>query len=173
MELSAIQDLVKLRVGRNLLLLQQIEKQLKFIVAHSALSGDQSTLLPSLQQQKTSVGKRTLGMVSRDFINGPVAQTSPDEFSGFYISYKFEYELSEEEVDQLESLIVERNKLVHHFLEEVDFDSITNLEVAADSLDASKETILSVRDNLNQYIHALIESRKTSYEALAEHVGNV
>ncbi|WOJ97975.1 hypothetical protein R0137_05215 [Congregibacter brevis] len=173
MELSALQDQVKLKVGRNILLLQQIERQLKFIVAHSAISGDQSTLLPNLERKKTSVGKRTLGMVSRDFINGPLAQTSPDEFSGFHISYKFEYELSEQAIDQLESLIVERNKLVHHFLEEVDFDSTISLEEAADSLDASKETILNVSENLSQYVHALIESRKTSYEALAEHVKNL
>jgi len=172
-ELSEIQDEVKLKVGRNLLLLQQVERQMKFIVTRSALSGNSSDLRSNHEQKKESVGKRSLGMVARDFIDGPPSQVSPKEVSEVHLSYSFKYDLSDDEIDRLELLVMERNKLVHHFLDDVDFDSASSMKDSISRLDESRKTILAASSHLGNLIHSLVEAREAAVDAVTEHFKTV
>ena len=66
MGLRAAKDEVLRKTGRNMLLFQQVERMLKFLITNGTLSGHASELLKKREQQAESINKQTMGAVGRE-----------------------------------------------------------------------------------------------------------
>jgi len=68
MERLEIKNEVMRKIGRNVLLYQQVEHILKYLVANGRISGDVSTIKSRHEIKKESVAKKTMGAVAGDFL---------------------------------------------------------------------------------------------------------
>lgn len=71
MGLGAAKDEVLRKIGRYMLLFQQVERMLKFIITNGTLSGHVSELLKKREQQAKSVHKQTMGQLVGQFLETP------------------------------------------------------------------------------------------------------
>ncbi len=85
------------KVGRNVVLFQQLEQLLKFVVANGNLSGFASELSTLKRQQAEKVSKQTMGTLVGQYVenSNPEPGTStnePEEFDEAYLSFSFRIE---------------------------------------------------------------------------------
>lgn len=131
------------------------------------MSGYSSNIAAKHEKYKESVGKRSLGMVVRDFIDGPQTQELPDDPSEVYLSFSVNFELADDFVEEIESLVIERNALVHHFLDSVDFKSATSLREAGNKLDSQKQRLNKALDDTRRLAQTISDGRKEAFEQFA------
>lgn len=123
MELKDAVNEVLRKIGRNLMLFQQLEHQLKYIVANGNISGYASQLKEKQLKQATSVNTKTMGQLISHYIEN--VYSDPDESTDesedvkeahFSFSFRLETGTAHYDVvkDNLAQLLSERNELVHH-----------------------------------------------------------
>jgi len=166
LELKVAKDEVIYRVGRNVLLFQQMEHILKYLVANGSISGYSSELLSRHEKHKDSVSKRTLGMVVGDFLDNAEPAATPDELREPHFAFTYSPEITIETRAEVESLVLERNKLIHHFLVGVDAESVDSYREAARLLEHQKHRLTNVISDLLGYANGLRDMRKELAEFL-------
>lgn len=134
-------------LGRCLLRLQQYEHLIKIIVAQHELSGSVHGLEKGKTGSIVNSSGKTLGNLVRDLLGSyvvtdasdipdDVAINSKEGVSSF--SMKMQVALPEAEFARTESglkeLVLLRNNLVHHFIDEHDLWSLNGCQGASDSL---------------------------------------
>ena len=67
-ELEKLKDEVLLKIGRNVMLLQQMEHMLKCLVINGKLSGYPSELKTIQEQRKATIHNQTMGQVVGQFL---------------------------------------------------------------------------------------------------------
>jgi hypothetical protein len=87
-------DDVLRKVGRNVVLFQQLERLLKFVVANGNLAGFSSEIKTLKQDQENKVHKQTLGTLVGQYVENSNpdsnAQSSePEDLDEAYISFSF------------------------------------------------------------------------------------
>jgi hypothetical protein len=85
------------KIGRNVVLFQQLEQLLKFVVANGNLSGFASELSTLKKQQVDKVNKQTMGPLVGQYVenSNPESGTStnePEELDEAYLSFSFRIE---------------------------------------------------------------------------------
>ncbi|MCP5147193.1 MAG: hypothetical protein H6986_03655 [Pseudomonadales bacterium] len=160
MELHKVKKEVVYKVGRNVLLFQQMEGVLKYLVSHGNIAGTATELKPKFDKQKQSVSKRTLGMVVGDFLDGTTQPPEPEKLTEVYFSFSFETEVDEDLKAEIEELVAERNNLIHHFFAEVEVESLDSWLNASDRLDAQEVKLGRVIENLRKIAQTLSDGRK-------------
>ena len=166
MELQEHRKEVIYKVGRNLLRFQQMEKLLKYLVSHGTMSGHQSELLSKFDRRKQSVSKSTLGMNVGEFLSDAESTPPPENLTEAHFEFNFDFEIEEEMKSKIEYLVEERNYLVHHFLEDIDTETLASWEAASDRLDQQEEKLQEATDYLRRLAEALSEGRR----AIADHM---
>lgn len=160
LDLHDIRKEVVYKVGRNVLLFQQMERVLKYLVTHSAFSATASEMASKFDRHKQSVSKRTLGMVVGDFLAGSKPEPAPEVLTEPHLSISFDFELEESVRVQIEALVDERNYLVHHFLEGIDAESKESWVKASGRLDIQEDELDKATDHLRKLAQALSDGRK-------------
>lgn len=163
MDLKKAKDNVIYKVGLNVLLFQEMEHLLKFLVMNGQVSGYASEILSKHQKRKTAISKQTLGTVAGSLLN-PVIEEAPEVLKEAHISFNFSFETGPELASEIEGLVAARNHLVHHFLTDIDMSSVENLQGASESLDAQEERLRTVIDQLRSVAKALQSGRKEMAE---------
>ena len=148
-ELTAQQREVQRLLGRCLLRLQQYEKLMKAIVAHHEISATGLPLASNHEQRIADAASKTLGTLVGALFGSYVtteendgAASEPDERDDV-ISFKFKMNLrmSVEDYDRTQSdlkeLVLLRNNLVHHFIDQHDLWSLDGCRGAQESLVAA------------------------------------
>ena len=166
MDLKSVKKEVVYKVGRNVLLFQQMEGVLKYLVSQSTLSGTRGDMLSKHEKRKQSVSKRTMGTVVRNFLDGVEPTPEPEEVTEAFISFKFETDVSEGMRTEIEQLVAERNTLIHHFFEDIEEESIESWQEASVQLDSQKNRLTRTLDNLRNIAQAISDGRK----ALADYM---
>jgi len=166
LDLKLVKKDVVYKVGRNVLLFQQMEGVLKYLVSQSTLSGTRSDLLSKHEKHKQSVSKRTMGTVVRNFLDGVEPAPEPEKLTEAFISFKFETDMSENMRTEIEALVAERNTLIHHFFDDIEAESMESWQHASARLDLQEERLARTTGNLRNIAQALSDGRK----ALAEHM---
>lgn len=117
-------DEVLRRIGRNVVIFQEVERLLKFLTAHSEVIGPASQLSARIEKQAAAVHKKTMGELAGKLVDSvlqPQAEyESPDEIDEVWLGLRFSVDADAEFVDrhdqEMRALVDARNDLIHHFL---------------------------------------------------------
>jgi len=168
----SLDDLVReiqRKIGRNILLFQQLEYLLKYIVANGQFSGYSSDLEKIIASKRESVNKQTMGQLVGQFVerNNPARDdypNEPEELKEPHFSFDFRVEADEqrykETKETLSRLVLERNKLVHHLLPEFDPNSFESCEKVEKNLDEQSDRIQAEIKNVQSLAKSLSDMRK-------------
>lgn len=173
-------DDVLRKVGRNVVLFQQLEQLLKFLVANGNLSGFASELNTLKKQQAEKVSKQTMGALVGKYVDNSnpdsVSLSNEDEeVDEAYLSFSFKIECDagyyESKKEALAKLVSERNDLIHHLLPRFNTSSVESCEALGKELDAQSESIRIEIKNLRSMAEALNEGRKQMADFLKSEKG--
>lgn len=168
-ELEKVNDDILFKIGRNVILFQKIEKNLKLILSNNYISGPISEI-PKLKKEKESfVHKQTMGMLINDFVNNTVnsrpEEQDPDDINEPHLRIAFTIETDntrfEERKILLSELLKERNNLVHHLLSEFNLSSIEDCIKLNKKLDIQYDNGVAELRLLNSHLSAFSEAQKT------------
>lgn len=167
--LSVLQNEMLRRIGRNLLLFQQVEILLKFLLANASIETGPSGPPARLRTRQEALKTKTLGQVSGQFFEelrtGPFELPSEEHIteirirSSFHISPDDAARLISLE-EKFEAMTSERNELVHHFLERCNLSERSSIETALLRLDEQRGRALPLHQELQRLHDSLIEGRK-------------
>lgn len=166
-----LQRVVQRKLGRCMLQLQQYERLLKAMVAHSELSGPPEQLQTFRDEKIAFAHKKTLGtlvgILTENYLKLPdladeSEQTEP--IDQIWISFRCQLELPEERYAEttaaLKELVNLRNELVHHFLQRFDLWGLDGCIAAETYLDESYETIDGHYLTLHDWAKSMDEARQ-------------
>ncbi|TGD72190.1 hypothetical protein E4634_16110 [Mangrovimicrobium sediminis] len=182
MDLPEIQNEVMRKIGRNVLLYQQVEYVLKYLVSHGRISGDENTLMSRHEKRIKSVSKRTMGTVAGDFFNEIFGDDeSPDSQSEdpkkIHLSIAFRIETEEEHFelrrDKIAELVADRNELIHHLIPRLNTESIDTWTETDRLLDRQREKILPELEYLQSIAKQFSDLKKGLGEFLSSPEGKM
>lgn len=176
-DIEDLKNEVLRKIGRNVVLFQQIEVMLKLLVTNGKLSGYVCDLEAIKEQQKAKVMRHTLGQVAGLFLentHGEYQETEEElpelPEKKMHMSFSFKIQSDEESYllkkANLAKMIQERNDLIHQFILNFNLNTIESLTEAEHYLDAQREVLLPELENVKQYLKALDEGRKKIEELI-------
>ena len=164
MDLQNTINEVHRKIGRNLLLIQKLEYQLKYIVLHSNVSGHPSELNDIKKTREENLSKMSMGQVLNQYLDhvNPSKENNqeiPSSNNDIHMTIEYSYDISKEKFEEKEKLLLdirnERNDLVHHLILDYDEKSIDSLKNIEHKLDEQKNRILPELKNLHNMIQAI------------------
>ena len=134
MELSAECEKAKneaqRKIGRNLILYQQVEFLLKLLLRNINLSGYPEDIIREKEKRKKELSRQTLGNLVGQYVENtytvdPVEiKEGPDNLKGPYFSFtnwvEVDADYYEKKKEKLASVVDQRNELVHHLIPRLD-----------------------------------------------------
>ena len=175
MELLEVKNEVMRKIGRNVLLYQQVEHVLKYLVSNGRISGDVSTIKSSHESRKSTVAKKTMGTVAGDFFAEIFGEEEsfdnlPENPSTVHLSISLRIETEEKHFelrrDAIASLVADRNALIHHLMPKLNTESIESWLETDRDLDLQREKILPELEYLQTVAKQFSEMRKDLGEYL-------
>ena len=159
-------DEVLRKVGRNVLLFQQIEALLKFLVANHRRDGNTSNFEERLQLRTEKTHKQMMGKLVEQFTDGILSDAGepnaePEEQNQLWMSFTFttsgDREFYEAQRADMKRMVDERNDLIHHFMPRWQPDSPEKMGEAAKYLDEQRARVLPMFEHLRSVSMALID----------------
>jgi hypothetical protein len=94
MELKKLQNEVLRKIGRNVMLFQQMEHWLKFLSIYGSHSGHISELETILKDRAAAINKQTMGQVVNQFLENTFSASEknanePEELKEARLSFRF------------------------------------------------------------------------------------
>lgn len=156
------------KIGRNVILFQQLEQLLKFIITNSSISDYASELESNQKQKKESIKKQTMGQLVGQYFKTTHSEEEliddAKELKEAFISFKFQIESDsiyyETKKADLSTMVSERNELIHHILPRFDLNSLESCIKLEYQLDKQREKITHEINDLEQKIKYLQEGKK-------------
>ena len=167
---SEIRDEVHRKIGRNLLLIQVIEAVLKRLIALNGLKV--KTGGSNLDERLAAINKTTMGNLVGEYHDIFFAEQGglhedDEDVQEVQLSVRFRFasdELLAQSRKSFSSIVDERNKLVHHFLQELNVGA-KGWEDADQKLEKQYKELTNQFKHLRSVHDAL---RKTVKKALSE-----
>lgn len=141
------------KIGRNVVLFQQLEMLLKHLISRSEISGTSSELLSKIEEREKKTFRKTMGQLAGDYVGDILAPVSdepdfskePENLTEPWISFKFSFGDSEkfqaEMREHMADLVTQRNDLIHTLLPRLDLESEEKCEVLCAQLDKQADQI--------------------------------
>jgi len=156
-------DEVLRRIGRNLLLFQQIEHLLKHLMGSSRVEGTLASMQGNLEERQARFHKQTLGQLAGQFVDELLADAgerdAPEDLKDAWFSFGFTIQTDSAFVEQhtaeMKAVVDARNDLIHHFLPRWSPASSESTEAALAYLDEQRAKALPMRDRLQGFVNAL------------------
>lgn len=157
------------KIGRNMMLFQELEYLLKHIILTGNISGNVRDFQAIRTKQIATVSKQTMGQLVGQYIQNTHSESEfdddeSDEVSEAYVSFRFRIERDsvyyEAKKEALSSLVNERNELVHHLLPQFDPSSTQSRHDIAKKLDIQSEKVRSEVKELKEIAKSLQEAAK-------------
>lgn len=161
------------KMGRNLLLFQQLERMLKFLIANNSLAGYAHEMEAKQKSLQEKVEKQTMGNLVGAFVEDALtdkgqSREAPEELAAPWFSFRFGLNVGtayyEERKSALAGVVAERNELVHHFLPRWDWMSVESMRAADKYLDRQREKVLPEVEHLKGLVRALEDGRRQTAE---------
>ena len=171
---------VQRKIGRNILLFQQLEYLLKYMVANTRFSGYSSELRGIISTRKEAVNKQTMGQLVGQFVENSNPQNNtisnePDELKEPHLSFDFRIKTDEqshkEKKESLSRLVFERNNLVHHLLPEFNPDSSESCKKVERDLDKQADKVRVEIKNVQALAKCLSDGKKKIADYLGSEEG--
>lgn len=174
-ELQTLQREVQRMLGRCLLRLQQYEQLMKAIVAHHEISASGSPLESNEAERIADAANKTLGTLVGTLLGTYVTSGDQDEVAepdapDNIISFKMKMSLrmSAEDFDttqnDLKELVLLRNNLVHHFIDQHDLWSLDGCRGAQESLAAAYSRVDQHFEQLRGWAEHMDQARRLAAE---------
>lgn len=173
-ELTALRDQVFRGVGKSIYLYQQIERQIKFLnsAITMELSGPQSEWPAQMAERHNFFNKQTMGTLMRWLLEGlyftSENEIKPQVTKEMKLRWRFSLQTTAEYVQQrretIDAFVDDRNRLVHHYFENINFADDSMLAEMVKELKAQHEKINEEIENLNHIVHLLTESAQADSE---------
>jgi len=165
-------DEVFRRIGRNLLLFQNIEHLLKQLMASSRLEGTVHSMQANFDERRTRIHRQTLGQLAGQFADDVLADAgereAPENIDEAWFSFGFTIQADSAFVEQhtaeMKAIVDARNDLIHHFLPRWSPASEDSTREALAYLDAQRAQALPMRDRLRGFVTSLQEATKAHAE---------
>ena len=180
---QALQRDVQRLLGRCMLQLQAYERQLKAIVAHTRFSFGSRTLDTAQKERVAATARKTLGTLVGELLGSYLvadeiaAQASAEDDAPeeeMWIEARFCFSLTAEDLARIEhglrELVLLRNDLVHHFIDQHDVWSPDGCRAAQDVLVAAYDRIVLHYQELQTWAKSLDEGLRQHREFLGSHV---
>ena len=162
-------------LGRCLLRLQQYEQLMKAIVAHHEISASGSPLESNEAERIADAANKTLGTLVGTLLGTYVTSGDQDEVAepdapDNIISFKMKMSLrmSAEDFDttqnDLKELVLLRNNLVHHFIDQHDLWSLDGCRGAQESLVAAYSRVDQHFEQLRGWAEHMDQARRLAAE---------
>ncbi len=169
MSLDDLVNEVCRKIGRNILLFQQLEYYLKYIVANASISGYAGEIVEKKARQIACANKKTMGALvgqyvehmNPDFVNKtsePEVITAPHFSFNFHIGSDSNF--YETKKADLAKMVDDRNHLIHNILPEFDKNSEESCRMLEKKLDKQCEKIRFEINQIESIIRIFIEERK-------------
>lgn len=163
------------RVGRNLLLFQQIEQLLKFLLSYHSANGTPEDFKERQEKQIDIINRKMFGKLVGNYGTSVLKDTGVDvpeeeEPAG---SFTFSFHISGDtefvEAMRLDMKLMteQRNELVHGFLPRWLPDSPEKIKGALAYLDTQREIVMPMHEHLRTAASHFKESRKMLIEFMA------
>lgn len=177
---DAVNEVLR-KIGRNLMLFQQLEYRLKYIVANGNISGYASQLKEKQLKHASSVNTKTMGQLIGHYMDS--VYSDPDEqidesedVNETYFSFSFKLETEaahyDSMKDNLTQLLSERNELVHHLLPQFDPESMESCHKIDHKLEEQSHKIRLEIENVGAIAKSLHEGRRQLSEFLSSENGS-
>jgi len=180
MELENAKNEVLRKIGRNMLIFQQLEYMFKYLAANGNISGSISEVRAIKEQQAEIIKKQTLGQLVGQYLENTHSvceevDESSVELEEAYISITFKQNVDEvyyeNKKELLASIVADRNELIHHLLPRINPESIESWIETDKYLEQQREKLLPELDHLKSMIDNLDEGRKKLAEFLSSDEG--
>ena len=156
------------RVGRNLVIFQQVEHALKVLTTHARFRAPASKFAERFGKHAESIRKQSMGTLAGQLTEAILLQdesdATPQETEEAWFGFGFRIETDAESVArheaELKELVDRRNELVHHFLPRWQAAVDGDAEAALDWLDAQREAAVGILDRLQGWARTLETARK-------------
>lgn len=163
-------DEVLRKVGRNLLLNQELEHILKAILGCARIEGTATDAPIRLAKRQARLSTTSMGELQRQLRKELFApeedkpNAGPADPTQIWISTSIRLESADIDAleAELDALTDERNALAHHFLDRWKPSSASAMEEVSSQLDAQRDKILSMRERLRSLHTTVIETLKTA-----------
>jgi hypothetical protein len=161
-------DEVLRRIGRNVVIFQQVEYLLKHLTSHAAVHAPASRLSTRMDEQRAAVHKKTMGELAGKLVSGVLQpqpeHQSPDEIDEPWFGFRFSVGADAEFVDrhdqEMRALVNARNELIHHFLPRWQASVGGDTQNALTYLDAQRAAAVQMKERLEAWSRSLEAGRK-------------
>ena len=162
------------------MLFQQMEHMLKCFLANGQYSGYASELAKNIEQSRETIHKQTMGQVVGQFLEkifsaSKETTNAPEELTEAWVSFRYTIECDdtyyEGRKNALDSIVAQRNELIHHLLPKWDFNSLDSGTATELYLDQQREKILPELEVLKAQLKAMQEAGKVLADFLASNEG--
>jgi hypothetical protein len=172
-------DEVLRRVGRNLVIFQQVENVLKFLTTHARFHAPASQFAKRFAKHAESIRRKSMGDLADKLTDTVLTHdehdTTPDAIDEAWFGFRFTIETDAESVArheaELKELVDRRNELVHHFLPQWRAAVGGGAEAALTWLDAQREVAVGILDRLQGWARTVETARKEHAAFLASDEG--
>lgn len=161
-------DEVLRRVGRNLVIFQQVEQALKFLTTHARFHAPASQFAARFDKHAEAIRKKTMGDLAGRLVDTVLQpdedDDAPENISEAWFGFGFTIETDAESVArhelELKELVDHRNELVHHFLPYWHNAVDGNADAALSWLDTQREATVALLERLQGWVRTLDTARK-------------
>lgn len=173
-------DEVLRKIGRNVLLFQQIEGLLKFLVANHHSDGSSTDFAERRREWVEAVQGMTMGVLKQHYTDGILSDAGestkePEESAQSWISITFSLKAKSEFYNSqgasLKLMVNERNDLIHHFLPRWQPESLEHLAAATSYLDQQREKVLPMFEHLKSVAESMQETQQAMGDFLRSDQG--
>ena len=146
------------------------------MIVRSNLSGYVSELVKIHHDRTKETSHRTLGLLVKEFLDtvystdDPFSDRPDEALNDIWISHAFRVQASADSISkrerELREVVDERNSLIHHWLAEVDFNSVDECKELISRLDAQNARL---KPHIESLMHQLGNLR-AAQEAVRERI---
>jgi hypothetical protein len=177
-----LKDEVYLKIGRNIVEFQKMELLLKHIATHSDISGYSSELKSNQEIKNQKIQKQTMGHLVKQYLEKILSGREeipelPNELKEPHLSLsiriKPDENLYQKIKKDMESIVSERNELVHHLFAKFssEADPVKKRSAIIDYLDKQNDVIREKIEALKGIAKTIDDLRKKTAEWLLSEDG--
>jgi hypothetical protein len=165
--MKALNDDVLRKIGRNVLVLQQIERLLKFLLTNHRADGTTTDFVERHQRRAEKIQTQTMGTLIKQYIGGILSDAGdhPNESEGdtqVRMSFTFrttgDSDFYKSQRTNLELMVAERNNLIHNLLPQWQLDSHEQMTEASSCLDQQYEKVVPMLEHLKSVTKSMQQS---------------
>ena len=165
-DLRSVRDEALRKIGRNVILFQELENILKFLASAQHPSTPLSEAKRAREVRAASIHVKTLGQVAGQLVEELFAESdgqssAPAEITEPWLAFSFRIAGGPAEVEEsrrtLKGLIEERNDLVHHVLSRWDMHDVGSCRALSAELDQQRRRIIAEIERYRAFADTLKE----------------